>query len=151
VAIVPGALASPDHAEGQSERLFGGAAMQSLLRSRVSKLALAGAIALEIHAWRCDQARADIIIGLAGPLSGQSSTFGAQMALGARQAVIDINAGGGVLGEKLVLLKVDDKGDPATGVKAAQGLAAKGVSFVIGHSIPPSAFLHPKSMPARAC
>ena len=46
---------------------------------------------------------ADITIATAGPMTGQYATFGAQMKAGAEQAVDDINAAGGVLGEQLVL------------------------------------------------
>ena len=44
-------------------------------------------------------AYADILIGTAGPMTGQYASFGAQMKAGAEQAVEDINAAGGVNGE----------------------------------------------------
>jgi branched-chain amino acid transport system substrate-binding protein len=45
-------------------------------------------------------AQADITIATAGPMTGQYASFGAQMKAGAEQAVADINAKGGVLGQK---------------------------------------------------
>jgi branched-chain amino acid transport system substrate-binding protein len=45
-------------------------------------------------------ARADILIGLAGPITGKIAWFGEQMERGAAQAVADLNAKGGVLGNR---------------------------------------------------
>ena len=78
-------------------------------------------------------AYADIQIGLAGPLTGQYATFGEQMRHGAEQAIADINAKGGVLGEKLVLREVDDACDPKQAVTVANNLMSGGVKFVVGH------------------
>jgi len=78
-------------------------------------------------------AQADIIIATAGPMTGQYASFGAQMKAGAEQAVEDINAAGGVLGEKLVLEVGDDACDPKQAVAVANQLASKGVVFVAGH------------------
>ena len=65
----------------------------------MKKALLAGAaftFALTGAAW------ADIKIATAGPMTGDYATFGAQMKAGAEQAVADINAAGGVMGEQLV-------------------------------------------------
>ena len=48
-------------------------------------------------------AQADIRIGTAGPFSGQYANLGKQIQTGAARAVADLNAGGGVNGEPLVL------------------------------------------------
>ncbi len=48
-------------------------------------------------------ARAEIAIATAGPMTGQYASFGEQMRRGAEMAVKDINAAGGVLGQKLSL------------------------------------------------
>ena len=64
----------------------------------MKKALLAGAaltFALTGAAW------ADITIATAGPMTGDYATFGAQMKAGAKQAVADINAAGGVMGEQL--------------------------------------------------
>jgi branched-chain amino acid transport system substrate-binding protein len=76
---------------------------------------------------------ADILIGYAGPLTGQNATFGDSLRHGAEQAVADINAQGGVNGEKLVLREVDDACDPKQAVAVANQLASAGIKFVIGH------------------
>lgn len=78
-------------------------------------------------------AMADIMIATAGPMTGQYASFGAQMKAGAEQAVADINAAGGVLGEKLVLEVGDDACDPKQAVAVANQMVNKGVVFMAGH------------------
>jgi branched-chain amino acid transport system substrate-binding protein len=78
-------------------------------------------------------ARADITIATAGPMTGQYASFGAQMKAGAEQAVADINAAGGVLGQKLVLEVGDDACDPKQAVAVANQMVNKGVVFMAGH------------------
>ena len=46
-------------------------------------------------------AGAEILIGVAGPMTGKDAWFGEQMQRGAALAVADINAAGGVLGEQV--------------------------------------------------
>jgi branched-chain amino acid transport system substrate-binding protein len=87
-------------------------------------------------AWMCLSAvtaRADIHIATAGPVTGPLASLGEQMLMGARRAVADINARGGVLGRKLVLHVEDDQCDPRQAVAVANRLAAQGVAFVAGH------------------
>lgn len=78
-------------------------------------------------------ARAQIKIGVAGPTSGSNATFGTQLKEGAEQAVADINAHGGVLGQQLELIEDDDACDPKQAVSVANDLAGRGVVFVAGH------------------
>jgi branched-chain amino acid transport system substrate-binding protein len=90
-------------------------------------------------------ARAEILIGMAAPMTGATNAwFGEQVERGAALAVADINAGGGVLGQQVRLITVDDYCDPEQAVAAAKKLVSEGVIFVIGHfcshaSIPASA------------
>jgi branched-chain amino acid transport system substrate-binding protein len=96
-------------------------------------------------------ALADIEVATAGPMTGQYASFGAQMKAGAEQAVEDINAAGGVLGEKLSLSIGDDACDPKQAVAVANQMAGKGVVFMAGHfcsgsSIPASAVYFEESM-----
>jgi branched-chain amino acid transport system substrate-binding protein len=77
--------------------------------------------------------RAEVLIGLAGPLTGKEAWFGEQMERGAAQAVADINAVGGVLGQQVELITVDDFCDPEQAVAAAKKLVSDGVVFVAGH------------------
>jgi branched-chain amino acid transport system substrate-binding protein len=89
-------------------------------------------------------ARAEVLIGVAGPITGAFAWYGEQMARGAALAVADINASGGVLGQQVQLIMVDDFCDPEQAVAAARKLVSDGVIFVAGHycsgsSIPASA------------
>src|SRR5213592_1377045 len=62
-----------------------------------------------------DGASAQIKLGVAGPITGGSAAFGAQLKQGVEQAVQDINAAGGILGQKLTVSVGD------------------GIKFVVGH------------------
>jgi branched-chain amino acid transport system substrate-binding protein len=44
-------------------------------------------------------AQAQIRIGIGGPVTGPDATFGGQLRMGVAQAVEDINASGGILGQ----------------------------------------------------
>nr|WP_246180091.1 branched-chain amino acid ABC transporter substrate-binding protein [Microvirga thermotolerans] len=78
-------------------------------------------------------AHAQVKIGVAGPITGPNAAFGAQLTNGAEQAVADINAAGGILGQKLEVVLADDVSDPRQGVSVANKLASEGVKFVVGH------------------
>ena len=78
-------------------------------------------------------ARAEIVIGTAGPMSGPFAIFGAQMMAGAEQAIVDINAAGGVLGKTLVLEVADDKCDRNQAVAVANQMVGRGVALMVGH------------------
>jgi branched-chain amino acid transport system substrate-binding protein len=78
-------------------------------------------------------ARADITVAMVGPITGQYAAFGAQFKAGAEMAIEDINAAGGLLGEKLKLEIGDDACDPKQAVAVANQLARKQIKFVAGH------------------
>jgi branched-chain amino acid transport system substrate-binding protein len=78
-------------------------------------------------------ARAEIVIGTAGPMSGPFAIFGAQMMAGVEQAVVDINAAGGVLGELLVLEVADDRCDRNQAVAVANQMVGRGIALMVGH------------------
>jgi branched-chain amino acid transport system substrate-binding protein len=75
---------------------------------------------------------AEIKIGISAPLTGPNASFGAQLKNGTEQAVADINAAGGILGQKIVLSYGDDKSDPKEALSVANKFATDGVKFVIG-------------------
>src|SRR5438874_5012613 len=86
----------------------------------------------------------DIAIAVVGPITGSNAALGEQMTRGAKMAVADINAKGGVLGKKVNLILADDACDPKQAVAAANDVVGKKVVFVAGHycsssSIPASA------------
>jgi branched-chain amino acid transport system substrate-binding protein len=78
-------------------------------------------------------AHAEILIGVPAPLSGSIALMGETMVLGASFAVDQLNAKGGVLGQKLVVETVDDFCDGPQAVAAANKLVAEHVAAVIGH------------------
>src|SRR4026207_1368219 len=78
-------------------------------------------------------AGADIRVGVAGPSTGPNAAFGAQLQKGAEQAAADLNAAGGINGEKIVLSVGDDVSDPKQGVSVANKFVGDGVKFVVGH------------------
>jgi len=97
---------------------------------RRTLVAAAGAAALVASS---GLAQAQIRIAAVGPMTGQYAAFGEQMRAGAEQAVADINAAGGVLGQQLVLEVGDDACDPRQAVSVANQLTGRGVRFVAGH------------------
>jgi branched-chain amino acid transport system substrate-binding protein len=78
-------------------------------------------------------AHAEILIGVAGPITGQDAWVGEEQLQGAEMAVADINAKGGVLGENVRLIVGDDACDPDQAVAVANKLVSDGVVFVAGH------------------
>lgn len=75
----------------------------------------------------------EIVIGVAGPMTGDLAAFGEQLRRGAEQAVEDLNAGGGVLGKPVRLVIGDDQCDPRRAVTVANDLVGQGVVLVDGH------------------
>jgi branched-chain amino acid transport system substrate-binding protein len=82
-----------------------------------------------------DGASAQIKLGVGGPITGGSATFGAQLKNGVEQAIEDINSAGGIRGQKIAVppLIGDDRADPKEGVSVANKFVGEGVKFVVGH------------------
>jgi branched-chain amino acid transport system substrate-binding protein len=78
-------------------------------------------------------ATAQIKLGVGGPITGGSAAFGAQLKNGTEQAVEDINAAGGILGQKISVSAGDDRADPKEGVSVANKFVGDAVKFVVGH------------------
>jgi len=96
---------------------------------RITTLGVAFGIAVAM----AGTAVAQVKIAVGGPITGPSAATGAQMKNGVDQAAADINAAGGILGQKIVVSYGDDVSDPKQGVSVANKFAADGVKFVIGH------------------
>ena len=95
------------------------------------KFSFAAAAAASVLAF--SPAQADLVIATVGPMTGQYASFGEQMRRGAEQAVKDLNAAGGVLGQKVKLEIGDDACDPKQAVAVAKKLVSQKVVFVGGH------------------
>ncbi|MBP2234060.1 branched-chain amino acid transport system substrate-binding protein [Sinorhizobium kostiense] len=78
-------------------------------------------------------AQGEVLIGVAGPMTGKLAWTGNQLKRGAEMAVAHINAAGGVLGQQVRLTVADDFCDPQQAIAAAEKLISDGVVFVIGH------------------
>jgi branched-chain amino acid transport system substrate-binding protein len=93
------------------------------------KALLAGCIALAFST----MAQAEIKVAVVGAMSGPVAQYGDQEFTGAEQAVADINAKGGIKGEKLQIVKYDDACDPKQAVAVANKVVNDGIKYVIGH------------------
>lgn len=91
-------------------------------------------LAAAAFTWGLSPARAeDVLVAVAGPMSGPFAAFGAQMKAGAEAAVAGINAQGGVLGKTLVVETADDGCEIKGAVESANGIAGKAAKLVVGH------------------
>ncbi|BBO75718.1 branched chain amino acid ABC transporter substrate-binding protein [Desulfosarcina widdelii] len=78
-------------------------------------------------------AQAEIKVGIAGPLSGISVNLGEQQEIGAQKAIEHQNDKGGLLGNEIVAISVDDACEPRQAKAVAKQLVSEGVVFVVGH------------------
>ena len=78
-------------------------------------------------------ANAQVKLGVAGPITGPNAAFGAQLTNGVNQAAEDINAAGGILGQKITVVSGDDVSDPKQGVSVANKFVGDGVKLIVGH------------------
>ena len=85
----------------------------------MSKLWLSGLV-LATGIGLAGVAHAQVKLGMAGPITGPSAATGAQMKNGVEQAIEDINAAGGILGQKIELKIGDDAGDAKPGRSVAR-------------------------------
>jgi branched-chain amino acid transport system substrate-binding protein len=78
-------------------------------------------------------AEAEVLIGAAGPLSGNVSYAGEVLSLASEIAVEHINDAGGIGGEELELIVEDDACNPNQAVAVAEKMVGAGVAVIIGH------------------
>lgn len=74
-----------------------------------------------------------IKIGVAGPHTGVLTKFGLPTVRAAELAAEEINTAGGILGQTVELVVMDDRCRPEVAVNVANQLVQKGVVAVIGH------------------
>jgi branched-chain amino acid transport system substrate-binding protein len=99
--------------------------MKSLLAALITALGAAFGTA--------SLAYAEILIGVPAPMTGGMSWIGEQGERGTALAVANLNAAGGVLGEPVRAVVVDDFCESDQAVAAAKKLVAEGVAVVAGH------------------
>lgn len=84
------------------------------------------AVLLTLLSINCGKKEQDVIkIGVITPLSGESAKYGQDIKRGYDLAIEEINALGGIKGNKLELIYEDDQGVPEKAVSAATKLIAK--------------------------
>lgn len=109
-------------------------------RRRASALAIGSAVGLLLLAGCSQEAEPTpsvssqagaFRIGLEAPLTGAQSELGQGMLRGAQLAADKLNTNGGVLGNQVSIVPIDDAADPATGTAAAKA-AVEGIDAVVG-------------------
>ena len=96
------------------------------------RLALTAALAAALSALSLP-AQADITIGVINSLSGNFATFGARYRTGMEVALDEINAAGGIKGQKITLSVQDDRSEAQSALAAGEKLASqKDVPLVMG-------------------
>ncbi|CAY76120.1 branched-chain amino acid ABC transport system,periplasmic component [Erwinia pyrifoliae DSM 12163] len=103
-----------------------------VVRMKISKghALLAGCMALIISQAALAK---DVKVAIVGAMSGPVAQYGDMEFTGAKQAIADINAKGGVNGNKLVGVEYDDACDPKQAVAIANKVINDGIRYVIGH------------------
>ena len=78
-------------------------------------------------------AHGDVVIAVAGPITGPNASFGAQLTNGVAQAAADFNKSGGINGQQITVEQGDDVSDPKQGVSVANKFVGDGVKMLVGH------------------
>jgi branched-chain amino acid transport system substrate-binding protein len=98
----------------------------------MQKISTTAAFVISVSVALTSTAKAELKLGLSGPLTGGLAAFGDQAKRGVDQAVDDINQAGGILGQKITVAYGDDAADPKQGVSVANKFTGDGIRFVIG-------------------
>src|SRR5690606_29555625 len=77
-------------------------------------------------------AMAQVKIGVVNSLSGNFAAFGSRYNTGMLVALEEINANGGIKGQKLELVTQDDRSEAQSALAALESLNKQGVPLVIG-------------------
>lgn len=99
-----------------------------MMQKFTATLLLAGALAAAPS-----PTRADITIAVVGGMSGPFTQIGSWFKRGAAGAIDEVNAKGGVLGQKIKFITRDDECKPAKARKIAEEMVRLKVPFVMGH------------------
>src|SRR6516162_2790708 len=79
------------------------------------------------------QAGGEVHIGVGGPLTTGSATFGVEMRQAVDLAVAEKNASGGLLGAKIVVDVLDDQANATEGEKVAKNFCDGPALGIVGH------------------
>jgi branched-chain amino acid transport system substrate-binding protein len=89
-------------------------------------------ILLLLAASGVEHARADVAIGFSTPLTGPHAWVGEPHLAGTELAIADLNSNGGIFGEALALVLVDDGCNPELAPLAAEKLVSEVVAVAFG-------------------
>jgi branched-chain amino acid transport system substrate-binding protein len=105
------------------------------LKKRIIAALLMCCVAFLSFAKGQDDSKDSVTVGAIFPLSGGVAFYGNESRDGALLAIEEINAAGGLLGKKIVLLSEDDEGDAAKAVNALTKLVERDkVTIIMGSS-----------------
>jgi branched-chain amino acid transport system substrate-binding protein len=76
---------------------------------------------------------AHVLVGVPGPVEGPQAAAAGDIARAVKLATEQINAAGGVAGERVQVVEIDDRCSAAHAETAARTLIARGVLLVVGH------------------
>lgn len=79
-------------------------------------------------------AQTEIKVGIASPLTGSVALPGEQQEVGAQKAIEHLNNKGGLLGQKIVAISLDDACEARQAKAVARQMVSEGVVFVVGHA-----------------
>lgn len=97
-----------------------------------AKLLKSGVIAMLCASAFAMPASAQVKIGVINSLSGNFAAFGERYNTGMQVALEEINANGGINGEKLELISQDDRSDAQSALAAVESLNKQQVPLIIG-------------------
>ncbi|MBN4053203.1 branched-chain amino acid ABC transporter substrate-binding protein [bacterium AH-315-L15] len=127
-----------------------------LVSKRFSYFGLLGILFLSLLLSACEKngtaSVEEILIGVAGPMTGDQSKLGGDLARGVKLAVDEWNARGGIGGKQIRLEIGDDVHDPKQAVSVANKMIHLGIAGMVGHfnssaSIPASSVYHDAGIP----
>ncbi|NOR51947.1 MAG: high-affinity branched-chain amino acid ABC transporter substrate-binding protein [Gammaproteobacteria bacterium] len=104
------------------------------MQKRITKLSVA-LIGMAIATLTgCSSQETDSIkVAIVGPVTGPVAQYGDMQMIGAKMAVEQINAAGGINGQKLEAVVIDDVCEPKQAVAAANKVVNQGIKYVVGH------------------
>lgn len=113
---------------------------------------LTGLLFLGSVGFGCRKGAPEIVIGVAGPMTGDQSKLGGDLERGVRLAVEEWNGRGGVSGKKIRMEIGDDQHDPKQAVSVANKMVNSGAIGIVGHfnssaSIPAASVYHAAGIP----
>jgi branched-chain amino acid transport system substrate-binding protein len=101
--------------------------------ARCARYALPALLALVLMPAKRSYGADPIMIGFSAPLTGDAAGSGQESLNGAKLAVAELNAKGGILGRPVQLVEGDDRCDPKDSAIIAQKFVASGVAAAASH------------------